>query len=629
MMPAPHSRMCWSMRAPSLDTNHFCVSQIWYSASATSAPCSTIVVVAPTIRSPLSASDTASGSIRHSLAHEPDAGSPGTRPAAAPATRALAAAVRAACPPAARGRRQVGHGVEAPPRPDERTHAHAGVLDLHDVVDVAVAGGHRLVAAVHHPGVGVARSCGEGGIDRCRGGIELGHPVHRRACDPSRADDDPYCCAMSIAITDDHSRPRRHRRRLPDQARGDAPRRGRCSRPRPRRMPTFYAEAADLGWLGLHVPEEHGGSGFGLEELVVVVEQLGRAVAPGAFVPTVMASAVLAAAGTDDLAPATPAGSRRRLRPAAPSRSVATSSCATARCTVRRGAVLGAGLADVLLVPVGDDVAVVDARGEGVSRRPRRRTSTRRAAPARWRSTAPPRTSFPGARQVLDRHRPHRCSPPRRSASPASAPSRRPTTPRCASSSAARSPRSRRSSTTAPTCSSPPSWRPRPCGTPPAPPRPAATSSRSRRRSRPRSPCRPPTCAPSSTSRCTAASDSRGSTTPTSTCAGRRRSRPCVDAEQAAVDATDLTRAGVRRERSVDLPPEAEAIRDEVQAFVAEVEDLDARRAARPADRRPATRCRTGPRRGAASAGAVEQLVIEQEFAAAGIERPTSASPAG
>ena len=35
------------------------------------------------------------------------------------------------------------------------------------------------------------------------------------------------------------------------------------------------------GWLGLHVPEEHGGSGYGLEELVVVVEELGRAVAPG------------------------------------------------------------------------------------------------------------------------------------------------------------------------------------------------------------------------------------------------------------------------------------------------------------------------------------------------------------
>jgi Acyl-CoA dehydrogenase, N-terminal domain len=49
----------------------------------------------------------------------------------------------------------------------------------------------------------------------------------------------------------------------------------------------------------LHLPEEHGGAGYGLEELVVVVEQLGRAVAPGPFVPTAIASAVVAAAGDE------------------------------------------------------------------------------------------------------------------------------------------------------------------------------------------------------------------------------------------------------------------------------------------------------------------------------------------
>ncbi len=55
---------------------------------------------------------------------------------------------------------------------------------------------------------------------------------------------------------------------------------------------------AQLGWLGLHLPEEYGGSGYGLPELVVVVEELGRAVAPGPFVPTVIASAVVAALGS-------------------------------------------------------------------------------------------------------------------------------------------------------------------------------------------------------------------------------------------------------------------------------------------------------------------------------------------
>ena len=58
-------------------------------------------------------------------------------------------------------------------------------------------------------------------------------------------------------------------------------------------LPELWGELVALGWLGLHLPEDVGGSGYGLEELVVVVEELGRAVAPGPFVPTVIASAVL------------------------------------------------------------------------------------------------------------------------------------------------------------------------------------------------------------------------------------------------------------------------------------------------------------------------------------------------
>ncbi len=63
-------------------------------------------------------------------------------------------------------------------------------------------------------------------------------------------------------------------------------------------LPSFWRELGPLGWLGLAVPEEHGGSGFGLPELVVVAEEMGRAVAPGPFVPTVTASAVIAAAAS-------------------------------------------------------------------------------------------------------------------------------------------------------------------------------------------------------------------------------------------------------------------------------------------------------------------------------------------
>src|SRR5580698_2632357 len=47
------------------------------------------------------------------------------------------------------------------------------------------------------------------------------------------------------------------------------------------------------GLLGLHLPEESGGQGYGLGELAVALEELGDALVPGGFLPTVLASAVL------------------------------------------------------------------------------------------------------------------------------------------------------------------------------------------------------------------------------------------------------------------------------------------------------------------------------------------------
>ncbi len=64
--------------------------------------------------------------------------------------------------------------------------------------------------------------------------------------------------------------------------------------------PTYWNEAAALGWLGLHVPEVYGGQGFGLLELLVVVEELGRVVAPGPFVPTTVAISLLVELGSEE-----------------------------------------------------------------------------------------------------------------------------------------------------------------------------------------------------------------------------------------------------------------------------------------------------------------------------------------
>jgi alkylation response protein AidB-like acyl-CoA dehydrogenase len=52
----------------------------------------------------------------------------------------------------------------------------------------------------------------------------------------------------------------------------------------------LYRRMAELGWLGLIVPEAHGGAGMSMLDLAVLMEQLGRHVVPGPF----FSSAVLA-----------------------------------------------------------------------------------------------------------------------------------------------------------------------------------------------------------------------------------------------------------------------------------------------------------------------------------------------
>jgi len=55
----------------------------------------------------------------------------------------------------------------------------------------------------------------------------------------------------------------------------------------------LWKQMVDLGWPALTIAEEHGGLGLGTVELAVVVEELGRAVAPGPYVPTVTQFAAL------------------------------------------------------------------------------------------------------------------------------------------------------------------------------------------------------------------------------------------------------------------------------------------------------------------------------------------------
>lgn len=57
--------------------------------------------------------------------------------------------------------------------------------------------------------------------------------------------------------------------------------------------PVFWSALAEAGLLGLHLPEELGGADCGITEVAVVLEELGRGMVPGPFLPTVLTSAVL------------------------------------------------------------------------------------------------------------------------------------------------------------------------------------------------------------------------------------------------------------------------------------------------------------------------------------------------
>ncbi len=130
--------------------------------------------------------------------------------------------------------------------------------------------------------------------------------------------------------------------------------------------PSFWQEMADLGWLGIHLPEEHGGSGAGLSELVVVLDELGRQVAPGPFLPTVLASAVIAQCGSGE--------QRAYFLPGLADGSVAAALGLGGTLTLRDGVldgdggiVLGGVGADLLLLRAGEDVVALPCGADGVT----------------------------------------------------------------------------------------------------------------------------------------------------------------------------------------------------------------------------------------------------------------------
>jgi alkylation response protein AidB-like acyl-CoA dehydrogenase len=127
----------------------------------------------------------------------------------------------------------------------------------------------------------------------------------------------------------------------------------------------LWKEMVSTGWLGLHIDERFDGQGYGLPELTIVLEQLGRAAVAGPFLPTVAVSAVIAEAGTD--------GQRERWLPRLVSGDVIAGVGTDGGAVVRDSAVTAAAVpalaesgADLFLLHAGDDLVLL-AAGEGVS----------------------------------------------------------------------------------------------------------------------------------------------------------------------------------------------------------------------------------------------------------------------
>ncbi|MEA3078078.1 MAG: hypothetical protein QOF60_2986 [Actinomycetota bacterium] len=382
-------------------------------------------------------------------------------------------------------------------------------------------------------------------------------------------------------------------------------------------LPEFWDDGVNLGWLGLHLPEAHGGSGYSLEELVVVVEELGRAIAPGPFLPTVIASAVIAAAGDESL--------QARLLPGLADGSTPAGVGLGGSVTIDGGTasgsagnVLGGGLAKVLVVAAGDDVAVVEV-GAGVRVDvPKNLDPTRRTARVSF--EAAPATVLSGARQVL-------VDLARVLLSAEAVGMARDCTDAAAAYAKQRLQFGR------------------PIGTYQAVKHHCANMAVATElaTSAVWDAARAATTGGDQLSYAAAVAASLAAPA-ADLCANlntqvhggiamtwehdahlaMRRATTLLtflEPGAAAADLVALTRRGVTRAKAIELPPEAEAIRSEVRAFAAGVKDL-------PDGERRAKLIETGyvmphwPTPHGRNAGPVEQLVIEQEFAAAGVQRP-------
>ncbi|WP_331769111.1 acyl-CoA dehydrogenase (plasmid) [Embleya sp. NBC_00888] len=133
----------------------------------------------------------------------------------------------------------------------------------------------------------------------------------------------------------------------------------------------LWAAICALGWPGLHLPEAHGGSGFGLPELTVVLEQCARHLAPVPLLPTAAASATIADAGSDTLAarvlPGLAAGTTTAALALGDGITLTRAADGLARADGVLAVVPHGATAQILVLAAGEDLIVVDTDRHGVA----------------------------------------------------------------------------------------------------------------------------------------------------------------------------------------------------------------------------------------------------------------------
>jgi len=64
--------------------------------------------------------------------------------------------------------------------------------------------------------------------------------------------------------------------------------------------PEVWKKMAELGWMGLIIPEEYGGMGYTFQDLIVLLEEIGRNILPGPLFSTITGTFLIVEAGTEE-----------------------------------------------------------------------------------------------------------------------------------------------------------------------------------------------------------------------------------------------------------------------------------------------------------------------------------------